>query len=193
MNERPSDQTKEDRFAVRLRAGDTTVLDEILTCHGGMVESQLRKRFSPAVNDADLEDIMAVALFRLWQSRERFDPRKAGLRAWLYVLARSATLDLLRKRNLEARAVAGRARDGRGEARSDVESPGGVVSALIEAIGDLPEKDQAIVAAWLYSDGSSDWTRHVAQEWKMSSTNVRVRLSRILDRMRQRFHAQGLE
>lgn len=105
MPQHESDALRDERLLALLRNNDSAALDEILARFGVRVEPALKKRFSPALNDTDLEDIMAIGLARLWQARERYDPTKARLGTWLFVMARSAAVDLLRKRAREARAV----------------------------------------------------------------------------------------
>lgn len=65
---------------------------------GRRTERLIRGRLGDALSEADYEDAMSIALFRLWERRDRFDPSRAKLDRWFYVLARNAAIDLLRRR-----------------------------------------------------------------------------------------------
>jgi RNA polymerase sigma-70 factor (ECF subfamily) len=82
----------------RLLGGDSQVLGDVLRLLGPRIERTIRSRLGNALADADYDDILSIALFRLWQRRPRFDPSQARLDRWFYVLARNAALDLLRHR-----------------------------------------------------------------------------------------------
>ncbi len=44
------------------------------------------------------EDCVQETFLRAWRARERYDPARAGLRTWLYAIARNVVLDALRAR-----------------------------------------------------------------------------------------------
>ncbi|MBM3739176.1 MAG: sigma-70 family RNA polymerase sigma factor [Acidobacteria bacterium] len=83
----------------RLHGDEESVLADIL----GFLELRTRRalmvRFAGTATDADLEDALSIALFRLWQSRHKFDPAKASLGTFFYLLARNALIDSLRERS----------------------------------------------------------------------------------------------
>lgn len=44
------------------------------------------------------QDVVQETFLRAWRARERFDPQVAGLRAWLFGIARNVVIDLHRAR-----------------------------------------------------------------------------------------------
>src|SRR6185369_5830968 len=85
-------------LASRLVSGQAHALKDILQVLGRRTERVIRGRLGHALSDADYEDVLSIALFRLWQRRDRFDPSRARLDRWFYVLARNTAIDMLRSR-----------------------------------------------------------------------------------------------
>lgn len=83
-------------LGARLRAGDEDVLADILHAHGPPITALLKVRLSWQLTTVDLEDVLATALFRLWQHRERFDASKASLRVWLFRIAENIARDVFK-------------------------------------------------------------------------------------------------
>jgi RNA polymerase sigma-70 factor (ECF subfamily) len=51
------------------------------------------------------EDAVQETFVRAWRSRDRFDPAKASLRTWLFVIARNVAIDLHRRRAIRPAVV----------------------------------------------------------------------------------------
>ena len=83
-------------LGARLRAGDDDVLEMILKTHGPPIVALLRQRFSGPLTATDLEDVLAAALFRMWQHRLRFDPERASLRVWFFRIAENVARDVFK-------------------------------------------------------------------------------------------------
>lgn len=80
----------------RLRDGDEAVLEILLREHGATIRAVLKQKFPGPLDHSDFEDILAVALFRVWSRRDQFDPDRGSLRAWFYRIAVNVTKDVLR-------------------------------------------------------------------------------------------------
>ena len=90
----------------RLADGGSEVLRDVLLLLGPQTERAVRRQLGTALSDADYEDAMSMALFRLWRRRDRFDPSRARLDRWFYLLARNAAIDLFRaKRRRKEQAL----------------------------------------------------------------------------------------
>jgi RNA polymerase sigma-70 factor (ECF subfamily) len=85
-------------LTARLLTGQSQVLEDVLRMLGPRTERLIRGRLRHALSEADYEDAISIALFRLWERRDRFDSSRAKLDRWFYVLARNAAIDLLRRR-----------------------------------------------------------------------------------------------
>ncbi len=80
----------------RLRAADEQTLAEILNLYGPFVIAILRSRFRGVLNAGDIDDVLSIALFRLWQARGQYDERKSSLRVWFLRIAENAARDVLK-------------------------------------------------------------------------------------------------
>ena len=63
-------------FSQRLKENDEQVLEEILRHIGPQVRAVLLKKYFGILSEPDLEDALSLGLFRLWNSRSRFDETK---------------------------------------------------------------------------------------------------------------------
>ncbi len=70
--------------------------------------TELYPRYAPYVervarrivgDGADAEDVVQTVFVQLWRQANRYDARRGSLEAWLFTLARTRALDLLRSRS----------------------------------------------------------------------------------------------
>jgi RNA polymerase sigma factor (sigma-70 family) len=94
----PRDQQELGELTARLGNDDGDALGDVIRLLGYPTERRIRSRLGAALSDGDYQDVMAIALGRLWLHRHRFDPARSNLATWFYVLARSIALDVLRRR-----------------------------------------------------------------------------------------------
>src|SRR4051812_27832005 len=94
----PVQSDLETRLAAELAANDPRAPDDVLRAFGGRTRAALVRRFGNLLSDADLEDVLAVAIAKLWLHAKRFDPARSPLSAWFGLLAYHAAVDLLRAR-----------------------------------------------------------------------------------------------
>jgi DNA-directed RNA polymerase specialized sigma24 family protein len=71
------------------------VLGMILRDYGPAVAASLRRRYS-VLNENDVEDVLATALYRLWAYRKRLDMAKGSLAALFYRIADNAVRNLFK-------------------------------------------------------------------------------------------------
>jgi RNA polymerase sigma factor (sigma-70 family) len=91
-----ADSTSQPDIGQRLISGDEEALEAALRAHGPPVKALLRRKFFGPLTDTDFEDILAVALFRMWQYRTRYDSSRASLRVWFFRIAENVARDVLR-------------------------------------------------------------------------------------------------
>lgn len=167
---------------------------------GHAVRALLIKRFHGLLREADAEDVMVVALQRVWLHRARFDATRGSLRAWFYRIADHTARDWLKRGWQKARmleVVPDECFWEQVECRTPEQtvtvhpSTREMVRGLIDA---LPEVQRRIVwADALCPDGgpaSSEW---LATELGIPTGTVRVYRKRGLDRLRTLMTERGLQ
>ena len=82
-------------LAQRLVHNEESVLAVVLRTYGPIVGATLRRKYV-ILNLPDIEDILAIALARLWKIRDKFDPARGSLKATFYRLADQVVQDLFR-------------------------------------------------------------------------------------------------
>lgn len=79
----------------QLAHNDVAALDAVLRAYGPVVGAAIKRKYF-VLNSHDIDDILSVALFQLWNLRARFDPAKGSLRASFFRIADHVALDLMR-------------------------------------------------------------------------------------------------
>ena len=195
-------------LGARLRAGDEDVLEVILRTHGPPILALLRQRFVGPLTATDFEDVLAAAMFRIWQHRARFDPAQASLRVWFFRIAENLARDVLKHgwhkaRQLElsteplllAEAVDRRRPNG----EADVEALDGELPVLRvppellrELLALLPENQRRIVLADADSRDGVVASHDLASELGIPPSTVRVYRRRALERLRREIEQREL-
>ncbi|MGD9644600.1 MAG: sigma-70 family RNA polymerase sigma factor [Pirellulales bacterium] len=133
----------------------------------------------------DAEDTLQEIFWQVWRCAKQYDPNRAAPEAWLVLLARSRSLDLLRRRRrtvcpttpTEAEAVDPLARLTFDEATAQVQT----------ALGQLPrEQRDAICLAFL--DGQTH--EQVARQQAVPLGTAKTRILLGMKRLRALLHAE---
>jgi RNA polymerase sigma factor (sigma-70 family) len=168
----------------------------------------LKQRFVGRLATADFEDVLATALFRIWQNRMRFDPALASLRVWFFRIAENVARDVLKhgwhkarqlELSLEPTLIV-TARDDR-STEDDVDE--GEVQAgasllrippeeLRELLAQLPDSQRRIVVADADSPEGLVPSQELAKELGIPSATVRVYRRRALERLRRAIEQREL-
>ncbi len=187
----------------RLRSGDESVLETILRTQGPTVRAVLRGKFFHSLTDTDFEDVLATALFRLWQSRERFDATQSSLRVWFFRIATNVARDVFKHgwhkaRRLEqvvepvflADLLSTHERSDDDDASQP--EPFLTSAALTELLALLPESQRRIVLADAASAEGVVPSQQLADELGIPPATVRVYRKRALERLRRAIRERGL-
>jgi RNA polymerase sigma-70 factor, ECF subfamily len=92
----------------------------------GAASAELYKRFAPRIyglgivmlgNPAQAEDLVQDTFVKVWRKSDSYEAARGSLDTWVLLIARSLAIDLLRRRVLETRILAGQQR--RSEASDD--------------------------------------------------------------------------
>jgi RNA polymerase sigma factor (sigma-70 family) len=188
-------------LAARLSNGDESVLEEIVRLHAPAVRALLVKRYLDLRNE-DLDDVLAIALFRLWQGRQLYQPGKSSLQVWFFCIAENVVRDVLRSGWHKARQ--------REVALEDFEPPDkknrieelatdhpanprvrSQLEDLREVLAGLPDVQQRIIWADAFAPDNVADSTTLARELNISAGTVRVYRKRALDGLRAEMRQRG--
>jgi RNA polymerase sigma factor (sigma-70 family) len=108
MAEDKSPKQQNLRLAVALLYNDEGALEEILRLYGPDILDTLHNKFTKrmgVLRYEDIEDVVSVALGRLWDARSNYDDSKGSLRAWFYRIADNLAMDVLKHSWYKARRL----------------------------------------------------------------------------------------
>lgn len=204
-----------DRLTERLANGDETALEQILREFGPPVRGLLARKYCGVLGDGDFEDVLSIALFRVWQHRERFDPTRASLKAWFYRIATNAARDVLRYGWHKARRLevsyeaaslasvsvmeAGEAfsqtRRSAGDDSADVKKPEHeeVRQLLREVLATLSDAQRRIVLADAASKEGKVPSQELSDELGIPPATIRVYRRRAIEKLRKELDRRGLK
>lgn len=191
-------------LGTRLRSGDDGVLEAILRTHGPAILALLKQRFVGPLTANDFEDVLATALFRIWQNRAKFDPKLASLRVWFFRIAENIARDVLRHGWLKARQLETSVEPSLLAMTVDPRWINGDTDAvpattlripaeqLRELLALLPENQRRIVLADADSPDGVVASQSLANELGIPPSTVRVYRRRALERLRREIEQREL-
>jgi len=171
----------------RTRSGDLEALGTLFERHQPAIHSFLHRFLGDA---AAAEDAVQEVFWRVWQHRSTYDGRQ-GFTAWLYVIARHAALDEIRRRSRHATPFSGLKDGQEGQLRSgELAIPGSEMSvqrlALRDQVRDallqLPPEQRTCLILREYESKSH---REIAEILGCSEANARVLTHRARQAMRR--------
>jgi RNA polymerase sigma factor (sigma-70 family) len=179
----------------RLLADDEHVLGEVLRTFGPSVHAILVRKYQGVLTSHDIDDVLSIGLFRLWQSRSRFDQGKGSLRVWFFRIVDNAARDVLRlgwqrARQLEvstepvALASVVDHRDNGRETKNASGPPSEQQMDIREIVASLPETQRRIVLADALARDDIACSQRLAEDLGIPAATVRVYRKRALDKVR---------
>lgn len=184
----------------RLREGDETVLPEVLMAYGPRVTAVVRQRY-PVLDAADVDDVLAVAVFRLWEGRRRLQLAGGRLPTLLCRIALRVASNLCRfgwqkARRLEV-PIDG-LHDAEPAAReSQTDSPSALLRQTTEdlqrIIEGLPDAYRQIVLADIAARDRVASSDYLAGELDVSPGTIRVYRARAYASIRAEMQKLGYE
>jgi RNA polymerase sigma factor (sigma-70 family) len=161
----------------------------------------LRTRY-PAFNSSDIDDVMIIALARLWIARGRHLPERSSLKTNFFRIADNVARDVLKSGWCRARALEVPLDDGQAAAISWRESDDALAEPpadtqlhhrLREIIDGLPDAYRTIVLADACAPGRVASAEMLAQELQLPPKTVRVYRSRAMNAIRVALRKLGYE
>lgn len=169
----------------RIASGDEGAVEELYDRFAPLVFKSARQVLS---SGAEAEDAVQEIYLRLWQTADRYDPRRAKLVTWVMLLTRRHLIDRLRRKS--ARPDPGHLEEAAGLAR-DAPRPSRAANSesserLRKRIGELPELQRTVIER-AYLQGFT--LREVAAQLDAPLGTVKSALSRGLNRLRDRIRS----
>lgn len=170
----------------RVAAGDDRAVAELYDRFGSLVY-KVARQFLPS--QAEAEDAVQEVFVRLWQTADRYDPRRAKLVTWVMLIARRHLIDRIRRNAVRPGAggfdgeIACPALDNVPDRQSQVDERS---AKLRRRIAELPEL-QRVVIERAYLQGYT--LREVSEQLNAPLGTVKSALSRGLERLRERARA----
>jgi RNA polymerase sigma-70 factor, ECF subfamily len=127
------------------------------------------------------EDVTALAFERAYRRRGSYDPRRGSRRAWLFGIARNATLDELRRRRRHAELTA----EPVDESAAPADQAADVAlrrAALRTAMGGLSGRERELIALKFFAGLSNP---EIATVVGISDSNAGTRLHRVIEKLRR--------
>ena len=166
----------------RVAAGDEGAIGDLYDRFSALVFKVARQFLS---SQPEAEDAVQEVFIRLWQTADRYDPRRAKLVTWVMLIARRHLIDQLRRKAvrpspgvLEEDLAASR-HDDRPEKKTNDEE---WRSSLRKRVGELPEM-QRVVIERAYLQGYT--LREVSVQLNAPLGTVKSALSRGLIKLRE--------
>lgn len=194
------------QLGMRLLESDEDVIKDILRKFSPQISGFLRQKYDGVFNAADIEDVLAVAIFRLWQARESYDESKGSVRVWFFRIAENVARDVLKagwsrarnmKINLDLQEVEDSHSSETNTSLVGIASKNGQGTKRLEdlkrIITHLADKERYIVMADACSpDGRAD-PGYLASELDIPEGTVRVYRKRAMDKIKAEFRKLGYQ
>lgn len=210
MNEHATTAVSIDQveLACRLMDDDESALVEILTHFGGSIVRFLVAKHSE-FNEHDAEDVLSIAIKKLWDRRQQYDESEGSLRTYLFKIEDNTAKDVFKCGWAKAKSLpvdfgddnkidlvpdSPPPADEKKRERKDREKKEKKELAdLKSVIAELPEKERRIIISDAYAkDRISDSTK-LADELGIAVSSVRVYRHRAWKTVRAKMKQLGYE
>lgn len=172
----------------RVAAGDQKAVAELYDRFGSLVY-KVARQFLPT--QAEAEDAVQEVFIRLWQTADRYDPRRAKLVTWVMLIARRHLIDRIRRSavrptesGMEGAGPSSIATTATPDARPQERERNAL---LRQRIAELPEL-QRIVIERAYLQGFT--LREISEQLNAPLGTIKSALSRGLERLRERARSE---
>ncbi len=180
---------------------EEALLEDLIHDHGGAVRAVMIGRYRGTLGGDDIDDVIAVAIHRLWRHRNQLASLRSP-RAWFLRIADNVARDVLRYGWHKARQLEVRTEHNYLEALPDPapenETPSpapsnpDLVAALRDIVSHLPEKQRKIVWADALHPSGTVSSETLSAELGIPAGTVRVYRKRALDRIRKEMQKRHL-
>jgi RNA polymerase sigma factor (sigma-70 family) len=197
-------------LALRLMEDDESALVEVLRHYGPGIELALRGKYELFTRQ-DAEDVLALALMRLWESRASYDETRGSLRTYFYRIADHAACDVFKygwhkarqrevdygkENDLDSITSGQPATDcGSHEGDKPAKKKGGKqekrLRDLKEIVDSLPEKHRHIIWSDACAKDEVADAGQLGDELEIAAGSVRVYRKRAMEAIRKKMRERG--
>jgi RNA polymerase sigma-70 factor (ECF subfamily) len=173
------DETDESLLA-RVARGDREAFARIFSAYAGKVKGYLLRLGAPA---AAAEDLAQDAMVAIWRRAASFDATKAKASTWIFVIARNAWIDKIRREKTELayRAVVIVTEESDDEAPDDAAMRGQTEEQVSAAMATLSAEQQQVVRLSFFEDRPHS---EIAERLSLPLGTVKSRLRLALIKLR---------
>lgn len=182
---RPDDRTV--RLAAGLHRRDEATLAELHNDYGRAVMNFLRGAIADA---AAAEDLHQEIFLEVWRRGPSYRPERAALGTWIMLIARSRTIDHLRKRVPEPRDPSDPAQSAVFDREDLSASPEEFVERwrMATLLGRLPDDEARLLRMRFHEELSQN---EIAERTGIALGTVKTRMVRALRRLRDMVDEEG--
>ncbi len=204
MEKKSNVKDQNTEIGLRLLEGDEGVIDKILRIYGPQIFAFLLRKYDTVFNEADIEDVLSIATFRLWQARNAYDESRGSVRVWFFKIADNAAKDVLKLGWQKARMLEivvdsyefdGLAvyQDNIGEQTKKEPQHAKMFKDVRKILEALPDVQRRILKADAHARDGKAETRALAAELGLPVGTVRIYRKRGIDRMKEEMRKLGYD
>jgi RNA polymerase sigma-70 factor (ECF subfamily) len=170
----------DEALIARIAAGDRDAFAHLFSVYAGKVKGYLLRLGAPA---SVAEDMAQDAMVSVWRRAASFDPAKAKASTWIFVIARNAWIDKLRREKVELayRSVTIVSEESEEEAPEDAAMRGQTEEQVATALATLSEEQRQVVRLSFFEDRPHS---EIAEHLSLPLGTVKSRLRLALIKLR---------
>ena len=170
----------DEELIARVAAGDRDAFARIFAAYAGKVKRYLLRLGAPG---AAAEDLAQDAMVAIWRRAASFDAAKAKASTWIFVIARNAWIDKLRREKTELayRSVTIVSEESDEESPDDAAVRGQTEEQIATAIASLSADQQQVVRLAFFEDRPHS---EIAERLSLPLGTVKSRLRLALIKLR---------
>lgn len=170
----------------RVASGDREAFARLFGAYAGKVKSYLLRLGAPG---AAAEDLAQDAMVAIWRRAASFDAAKAKASTWIFVIARNAWIDKLRREKTELayRSSLLVSEESEDEAPDDAAVRGQTEERVAVAMATLSEEQRQVVQLSFFEDRPHS---EIAERLSLPLGTVKSRLRLALMRLRAHWEQQ---
>jgi len=194
------------RLAIGLLDDDESTLEEILRLYGPVVIRALHNKYTKrlaVLKYEDIEDVVAIAIHRVWEARKQYDDTKQSLRVWFYCIAENVAKDVLKCGWHRAMRLERTNRQDWLDEKPDRSAPDSgprtgaekkeskALADLQEVVSSLPDDQRRIVLADAAARDDVASSDFLADELGIPAAHIRVYRGRAMEKIRKEMRRRG--